>query len=256
MSGGSDAPPPPPVYQFQNQGGADQGAFQGIQDLANQPNYAQQAFNSFAPGLQGAGAASGWDPAATVAAGNAQSGVGNQLNSYGFQILNNGFDPQQELYSRTQQQLQDQVRAGQAARGISMTPYGAGLENQANSNFNLDWQDRALGRQATAAGAAAPLFQQGNTNVINGQQLGMSVPQLQSQLLQSLQTGALGNTTAQQQVIQDYLNYLSGGAQGDANAVARYKAEIESQKNQDANSNAMWGGIGKLAGNAAAFAFM
>lgn len=253
MGSDSSAPPPPPVYQFQNQAGADQGAMQGISNLAQQPNQAGQAYDAFSPALLQGSGVSGWDPAQTVGVGNAQSQAGSNLNNYGYQILNNGFDPQNQLYSRTQQQLQDQVRAGQAARGINMTPYGAGLENQANSNFNLDWQDRQLGRQATASGAAAPLFAQGNTNAIQGQQLAMSVPQLQAQLMQGLQTGALGNTTAQQQVIQDYLSYLSGGAQGDANAVNRYKAEIESQKNQDANSNAMWSGIGKVAGSAAAF---
>lgn len=253
MGDSSDAPPPPPVYQFQNQAGADQGAFGAIQNLAQQPNQAGQAYDMYSPGLMQAGAASGWDPSATVGIGNAQSATAGGLNAFGNQLMQQGFDPQNQLYARTQQQLQDQVRAGQAARGINMTPYGAGLENQANSNFNIDWQNSQLGRAAQAAGAAAPLFSQANTNAIQGQQLAMSVPQLQSQLLQGLQTGALGSTTAQQQVIQDYLSYLSGGSQGDANAVARYKAEIESKKNEDAQDSSMWSGIGKVAGAGAAF---
>jgi hypothetical protein len=37
--------------------------------------------------------------------------------------------PQQDLYARTLQQVTDQARAGQEARGIATMPYGAGLEN-------------------------------------------------------------------------------------------------------------------------------
>ncbi len=82
------------------------------------------------------------------------------LQNYGGQIGQMGFDPQHALYDRTLQQVQDQQRAGQAARGISMSPYGAGLEGDATRNFNIDWQNQQLKRATDAAGAMEGL---GNT---------------------------------------------------------------------------------------------
>jgi len=64
------------------------------------------------------------------------------------QVAQTAFDPQQALYGRTQQQLADQVRAGQAARGLGVSPVGAAEENQAMANFNIDWQNQQLARQA------------------------------------------------------------------------------------------------------------
>ncbi len=82
------------------------------------------------------------------------------LQNYGGQIGQMGFDPQNALYNRTLQQVQDQQRAGQSARGISMSPYGAGLEGDATRNFNIDWQNQQLKRATDAAGAMEGL---GNT---------------------------------------------------------------------------------------------
>ena len=101
-------------------------------------------------------------------AGNAYTTIGNQsvgnaqnlggqsmaMLPYIQQILQTSLDPQGALYNRTLQQTQDQQRVGQAARGVTMSPYGAGLENQALNNFNIDWQNNALQRQATGLGSA------------------------------------------------------------------------------------------------------
>lgn len=94
-------------------------------------------------GQQGAGAAgqalnTGFDPQGSAEAGR---------------MLNTGFDPRNALYDRTAQQLQDQVRVGQAARGTTMSPYGAGQEGKTMSDFNIDWQNQQLGRQTQALGA-------------------------------------------------------------------------------------------------------
>lgn len=82
--------------------------------------------------------------------GAAQTGTG-----YATRVLDTAFDPQNALYNRTAQQLQDQIRAGQASRGITQSPYGANLESQGMSNFNIDWQNQQLGRQAQGLGAYA-----------------------------------------------------------------------------------------------------
>jgi hypothetical protein len=89
--------------------------------------------------------------------GNMAAGAGASLFPYAGQIMNTGFDPQQALYARTAQQVQDQTRAAEAARGVASTPYGAGIEGQQMSNFNIDWQNQQLQRQAAAAQAASGL---------------------------------------------------------------------------------------------------
>jgi hypothetical protein len=70
-----------------------------------------------------------------------------------------GFDPQSALFNRGQQRTMDRANAVNAMSGVGTSPYGAGTANTALTNFDLDWQDRQLGRQTSAAGAAQPLFQ-------------------------------------------------------------------------------------------------
>ena len=142
-------------------------ALGGISGLANNNTYqsvlpnignltGQRANNPYAGGLQdAANGAAGLGNGTAQAVGQGAQGIGgltSMIVPYAQQILQNGFDPQNALYGRAAQQLTDQTRAGQSARGIAMSPYGASLENQALSNFNLDWQDRQLGRQNTALG--------------------------------------------------------------------------------------------------------
>ncbi len=120
---------------------------QGATQLAN---LASQGKSLPAQGLvQGAdtGAGYGAQTAKDVA------GFSQGLIPYAQQIGQMGFDPQNALYDRTLQQVQDQQRAGQAARGISMSPYGAGLEGDATRNFNIDWQNQQLKRASDAASA-------------------------------------------------------------------------------------------------------
>jgi len=250
---GSDAPPAPATYQFQNQGAADSAAWSGIDKMGQQPNYGQQAYDAFSPGFYGASGASGWDPQGTVAAGNYLTQAGAPLADYGFKMLDQGIDPQNQLYDRSRQLLQDQVRAGQSSRGIAMTPYGAGLEGKAMSDFNTDWRNSQVQRSAQAAQGAAPLFQQMDKNVVTGQQLAMSAPQQQAQLMQSLQSGGAATNVMQQQVLDNLFKYLSGGQSADANAINNYKTQVAAWDAENKNNASMMNGIGKLAGNAMMF---
>lgn len=86
---------------------------------------------------------------------------------YGQQILTTGFDPRQQLYDRTSNQLQQQLAASNAASGV-YGPQAAGTNAQALSNFNIDWQNQQLGRQVQATqgynsleGGAGRALQQG-----------------------------------------------------------------------------------------------
>jgi hypothetical protein len=93
------------------------------------------------------------------------SGEQQLMYGAGANLINTAQDPQNALYGRTVQQLTDQVRAGQAARGLGNSPVGAAEENQALGNFNIDWQNNQLQRQATAGTAAATM---GNAGVGQG----------------------------------------------------------------------------------------
>lgn len=134
--------------------------------------------------------------------GNIQASQNNLYGS-GNSVLNTAFDPQQALYNRTQQQLTEQNRAAQSARGIQMTPYGAALENSANQNFNIDWQNQQLGRQSQGLQAA-----QGAYGTAQG--MGNSYTSTQAGLQAGLneQYSGLQNSANQQ-----YSNYLGAMSQ-------------------------------------------
>ena len=110
---------------------------------------------------------------AGIAGGLAGLGNASQLQGaassalpYGQQILQTGFDPQGALYNRTAGQVSDQSNAINAMSGVAGTPYGAGVSDMNMRNFNLDWQDRQLGRQSTAASGFGAL-ERGVTDLSN-----------------------------------------------------------------------------------------
>jgi hypothetical protein len=108
----------------------------------------------------------------------------NQLSGAAGNILNTGFDPRQELYNRTAQQIRDQQNAINAQSGLASSPYGAGLSGQRMQDFNIDWQNQQLQRQALAGQAAGQLYGQAGT--------------MGNQAMQSLMTGPNAQLAAQQ----------------------------------------------------------
>lgn len=112
---------------------------------------AQQGIN-YQPYQQAANAAGQqYGQAATAIGQQGALATQQQQNLYGAgnQLYQTSLDPQNALYNRTQGQLSDQVNAGQAARGLGVSPVGGSEYNQAMSNFNIDWQNQQLQRQAT-----------------------------------------------------------------------------------------------------------
>lgn len=165
------------------------------------------------------------------------------LMGYGNQVANLGMDPQQALYGRTLQQVQDQSRAAEAARGLGSTPYAAGLENQATRNFNIDWQNQLLNRaiqgsqaagglDQTAAGLGSSAFNLGSGAASLAQQAGQMPYQAKQGLLQN-KANALAGVGPQiqqanqpaQQVIQDYLQFLGMGPAYQSSAAAGQQAQ-------------------------------
>ena len=269
----------PQGFQLPGMGGAASGAFGGIQNLQNTygglggsvlPFAQQTASNLYnnpyaVQGQQGANFASGLGENAAltgfntggglIGAGQNIVGAGMGLLPYAQPILQAGFDPQNALYNRTLQRVQDQSNVNNAMSGVATSPYGAGLTNQATGNFNIDWQNNLLNRMSSAAGAAGGLVNTGagaaQTGAgITGQGVGMMnqapnqfvqsamIPyatysdigtgqnQALSQLLGLGQSGAnLSNLP-----IQDFLSYLGIGNQ--ANQVANQRFADQLKQNE------------------------
>lgn len=253
--------------QLPNQTGAANSALSGISGLG-QNNVAQELlpqYNSVVQGLQnnpystqaqqGAGAAATQGATTAANAGNASSnlfGYTNSLIPYASHLGMAAFDPQQDLYNRTLQQVQDQQRVAQSRRGIDMTPYGAGLEGDATRNFNIDWQNGQLQRMISgiqALGGLGTSLGQGY-NTAGG--LGADASQLyaqSSQLPYATQLGqgqdqltllnALGNAgtaanAVPQQQIADLLQYL--GQANAANQTATQASNTNFNQNQTLGS--------------------
>lgn len=88
------------------------------------------------------------------------TGAQNDLLAAGRATWNAGQDPQNALLDRTQQRIVDASRAGTSARGIGMSPEAAGIENQATSNFNIDWNNQELARMIAALSGMGTAFGQ------------------------------------------------------------------------------------------------
>jgi hypothetical protein len=131
--------------------------------------------------------------------GQANMGQAGMLQGGAGAVMNTAFDPQQGLYDRTARQLQDQIRVGQAARGITSSPYGSGLEDQAMSNFNIDWQNAQLGRQVQGLGAAGTA----GTQAGNIGQMGVGQTQMAGQAPWD------AYNQQQQSNIQNWISYMN-----------------------------------------------
>ena len=115
---------------------------QAISGIQNNPYFAQ------AMGGAQRGAQMGGQGA------EAMMGMGRQIGGTINPLLEAGMDPRSALFNRSQGRLMDQSNAANAMAGISGTPYGASVTSNAMGNFDIDWQNQQLARQAQASGAA------------------------------------------------------------------------------------------------------
>ena len=112
-------------------------------NAGNLSTFHNQYNNPAAPGFQDWAARAGrtYEGQADLALG-----AGTNLYGAGDKAYQAGFDPEKNLYNKNRQDLIDGTRAAQYARGVGMTPYGAGVEGNVLENFQNDWQDRQLER--------------------------------------------------------------------------------------------------------------
>jgi hypothetical protein len=218
--------------------------------------------NPYSGGYQGAanqaGSAYGWLSGIDRAGAGALSSSAMGALPFAQQILQTGFDPQNQLYSRTLNQVQQQTGAELAATGVGATPYGAGVAGQNLSNFNIDWQNQQLQRQQAAAQGWGSLVSgiggefgeanqlgaaSANAALMSGQVPWAAYGAINSAPLQALQMGqGLYNTG-----IGAAGNYESLVNQNYGNQLQAYQAQL-------AQNQALWGDIGRLVGQGAGMA--
>ena len=231
-----------PIYTPTNMAGADQGwqqAFNGSQGIAQNSQaqtspYFQQSLSqlegmNYQPYLNAANQAGGmYGQAAGMAQGQsqgygqqAQTALGQQGAMYnaGNQVMQTAFDPQNALFAQTQQQLGDQINAGQAARGLGNSAEGASEYNQGMSNFDINWQNNQLARQTQGIGAMTQANQA-------GVQQGNLYGQDQSAALGAMSQGAgyMGQSGSVPMQAQQY------AAQQPGAAASAYQAGMLSQQ--------------------------
>jgi hypothetical protein len=208
-----------------------QGAFQGGQGQQGQVQGAYQNLAGMTPQLM---------QMLLGQAGTAQ-GAQQGLMGAGNQLWNTAQDPQNALHDKYQQMVQDQSRAGTSARGIGMAPQAAGLENQAVSNFNMDWRARQLANETQGlqgmVGAYGQAGQQGNAvgqNLTGAMEMGSLGPQFMQQSAQwPFQLANMFGSGMQSNIYGPMLNamqgaipYMNQGQGGSANNFAAGQAGL------------------------------
>lgn len=185
-------------------------AFDQLLAMMNNPT-----LNQYMQGAQGAGGA------AAQAGNQAQQGS-NLLMGNANALTQSGFDPQGDLYRKLQQQNTDQSNVINSMYGVQSSPYGAGVANQSNQNFNIDWQNQQLQRQLAAsqgAGQAATGAQGLGNSAIQDYLASGSIPYgayttgvggVNNALNTYLGQANQGNQS-QQQALQDWMQYLGLG---------------------------------------------
>jgi len=88
-------------------------------------------------------------------------GQQQNLQNAGNALMYTAMDPQQALYNRTAQQVQDQSNATNSMYGLGQSGLGAGITGQNMSNFNIDWQNQQLQRMLQGAEGMGQLSRTG-----------------------------------------------------------------------------------------------
>lgn len=202
----------------------------------------QQSMNALQPAYYGAGQQA-------FNMGNSLQGQMAQAQAYGNQVMQTAFDPQQTLYNQQFQLQQQQADANQAMRGLATSGVGAELSNQADLNFNTNWQNQQLTRQTQGLAAydtnnqsIAGLAQGANQSYTTGLQdytTGAGLPYNTAQTIYNNNMAAYGNQqsalTADQAA---YLQQQQTAQQGFSNNTAALTGAQTALANQQNNLNA------------------
>ena len=170
----------------------------------------------------------------------AQAGqqAGQQAMGAANQLYQTSMDPQQALYDRTLNQIQQQSRAANAAAGIGTSAAGVGLENQAVGNFNIDWQNQQLQRELQGAQGAGNVNNQA-LNMMLGTyglpyQVAGQIPANQQAALAQYTSAAGAYPAALNQQMNQAANYMGMGQSAQNSAFQQQMANAQAQNQQAA----------------------
>lgn len=227
----------------------------------------QQLFST--PGTSGLTTAANNAGQAFTNAGNQAGTASGQLNTAALgmlpgatQVMNLGLDPQNALYAQQLQQTNDQANVANAQYGLT-GQQAAGNVNQADTNFNIDWQNNQLQRAISALGAGGSAVTNAGTSLNTANTLGTSgaqstlsggnVPYVAGQAIGGNQETALnqyiaqllGPTTSTQSTIGDLATYLGLGINASTSGADAAQSDYALQQQNAAN---LGSGLGSLAG--------
>lgn len=204
----------------------------------------------------------------SIAGGGALQGAGNDLITAGQNVWNTASDPQGDLYAKLFQQNQDQTNVTNAMYGVQQTPYGAGVANQSNTNFNIDWQNQQLQRQlaglqgfggavgaaGTAFGEAQPIANMGQSSLVNTAMLPFATTAAGAGANTQATAGGIQETSsAFQPGIQDLLSYLGWGTNTNAVYNQGQIGGTNATTKQEQQGWSMLGDIANVGGAVAGF---
>jgi hypothetical protein len=229
---------PPPAYMPQSLGAADSGAINGIGALGTTIGGATTSANNiannpYAPSYQ---ANVGQIGQAGMAGGANIYGAAQSTLPYAQQALQTAYDPQNALYAQQYQANNDAVNASLASRGLATTPYGAGVQSTSDQQFNTNWLQTQLQRQATGAQTASSILNTagtGTTTGLNQMTAGAALPYSTANTINQNGLNAYGTLAGiQNPQIADYLQYLGLGNQSAGVNNQNYANQITAQNNQ------------------------
>jgi hypothetical protein len=221
-------------------------ATQTMNNLYNNPyaGFAQQGAN------YGAGLGQN---AALSAYGGGQQLLGAGINQlpYAQSIMNTAMDPQQALFQQQQQLVSNQTNAQNVMSGLGTSPYGANVASNTMANFDINWQNNQLQREALGAQAAGGLLNQAGGAINAGAGIANAAPgqyaaatsmpystyagigQGQNQALSQYLGVGQAAQGIQQQPISDYMSYLqtAGGQNLSQSQLALQQQQQEFQQN-------------------------
>ena len=236
-------------YQYipTNQAGMDQSYQNYFNQLGNlTPSYYGQVQPMASQALTAAynNPYAAYFPAAAANLAGTAGNTANQQLGAANGILQSSMDPQNALYGRTLNAIQQQARAANAAAGIGTSAAGVGLENQAVNNFNIDWQNQQLQRQIQGATGAGNVGNQA-LNIMMGT---YGLPYYAAQQVPANQFGALQSYTgtigaypaALNQLLNQSAAYMGMGQAAQSNA---FNQAFQNAQAQNAQAAAIGQGI-------------
>lgn len=210
------------------------------------PNYALTANNAYTPNVYGGNlfTSTDFNPQDLITSGRNVSNEAPNLFGAANTTFNQAADPQMAQYDFYNQKVLDAINAQEAARGIAMTPAGAGVTGQTEADFSNQWALNQSQKMAQALAAMTGAYGGASSTAATGGQLQAGGSAFQQSSLSNLIQSLLQNYTQPQQNIANQLGFM-----GAANAQNQTSVASAQQQNQAALLNSPLAFLGALGGS-------